>query len=269
MADDPSATTAPAPPEDASATPLEELAPRPKKQRRGRIPWLRNLLGLLAAAAFVAGPVLAWRRELPALAGFGLFAAGGLLSLLLVVAGVVSLLRGRRFGIGAQLATLVGLVFVGLAAPARDLPRINDFTTDLADPPAFRHAGSVPANAGRDLGYPADFGTEQRKCCSDLGPVEVAADADVAFAHVRRAAERMPDWSITAVDAEGRTIEAVATTLIFGFQDDVVIRVRPAGEGRSRVDMRSKSRDGRGDVGANAARIRAFLRAVEVRGEVG
>jgi uncharacterized protein (DUF1499 family) len=50
----------------------------------------------------------------------------------------------------------------------------------------------------------------------------------------------------------------VATTRWFGFKDDVAIRISPAGAG-SRVDMRSRSRVGRSDLGANARRIREFL----------
>jgi uncharacterized protein (DUF1499 family) len=71
-------------------------------------------------------------------------------------------------------------------------------------------------------------------------------------------AARSLGWRIVATDGiEGR-IEATATTAWFGFQDDVVIRVQPAGQG-SRVDIRSASRVGRSDVGANAKRIREFL----------
>ena len=43
----------------------------------------------------------------------------------------------------------------------------------------------------------------------------------------------------------------------FGFVDDIVIRVR-ATESGSEVDLRSVSRVGRSDLGANAARIEAF-----------
>ena len=59
---------------------------------------------------------------------------------------------------------------------------------------------------------------------------------------------------------EGR-IEAVARTLWFGFEDDVVIRVRATAAG-SRIDMRSRSRVGVSDLGANAERIRRFARRV-------
>ncbi len=62
---------------------------------------------------------------------------------------------------------------------------------------------------------------------------------------------------VAAEEKEGR-IEAVATTRWFGFKDDVVVRVSPAAGG-SRIDVRSKSRVGRSDVGANARRIERFL----------
>jgi uncharacterized protein (DUF1499 family) len=66
-------------------------------------------------------------------------------------------------------------------------------------------------------------------------------------------------WAIAAqVPDEGR-IEATATTFWFGFKDDVVIRLRPEAGG-TRVDVRSESRVGGSDVGANAARIRAYSR---------
>ena len=55
----------------------------------------------------------------------------------------------------------------------------------------------------------------------------------------------------------------IATTRLFGFHDDIAIRIRPDGAQGSRVDVRSKSRDGKGDIGANAARIRAFVGELE------
>jgi uncharacterized protein (DUF1499 family) len=68
-----------------------------------------------------------------------------------------------------------------------------------------------------------------------------------------------------AADAREGRIEATDTTRWFGFKDDVVIRVRPDAAG-SRVDVRSKSRVGRGDAGANAARIRRFRSELQAGG---
>ena len=53
------------------------------------------------------------------------------------------------------------------------------------------------------------------------------------------------------------TIEATATTRLFKFKDDVTITVTNEG-GASVVNVRSKSRIGKGDLGTNARRIRAF-----------
>jgi uncharacterized protein (DUF1499 family) len=53
-------------------------------------------------------------------------------------------------------------------------------------------------------------------------------------------------------------IEATQASFWFGFVDDIVIRVEPVGS-RSRVDMRSHARQGRGDLGVNAARIRRYM----------
>jgi len=69
------------------------------------------------------------------------------------------------------------------------------------------------------------------------------------------------DLRITYRGMQG-TVEAVSESKVFGFQDDVAVRIVPAGAG-SRIDVRSKSRVGRSDVGANARRIQEFLTRVE------
>ncbi len=71
-------------------------------------------------------------------------------------------------------------------------------------------------------------------------------------------------WDLVAADAAAGRIEATDTTFWMGFKDDLVIRVR-ATDGGSQVDVRSLSCVGGGDVGANAKRIRAYLKALKVR----
>jgi len=171
--------------------------------------------------------------------------------------------RGRGVPRGGAIAMVLGLLFQILAARGAGSPRINDFSTDLAYPPEFMHAQSLPANAGRDLGYPRSYAVIQRACCADVLPARVPLDRDTTFEVAREVAERMPSWTITQADPKTALIEAVATTRLFGFQDDIVIRVRPETAKSTRVDMRSKSRDGKGDIGANAARIRTYIATVE------
>jgi uncharacterized protein (DUF1499 family) len=50
--------------------------------------------------------------------------------------------------------------------------------------------------------------------------------------------------------------------MLFGFKDDVVIRVRPLDAG-SVIDVRSLSRIGGSDFGTNARRVRAYLRRLQ------
>ena len=98
---------------------------------------------------------------------------------------------------------------------------------------------------------------QQRKAYPDLAPLDLSMPPGDAFTKAIAVARAM-GWEIVAQKpAEGR-IEATATTAWFGFKDDIVIRVAETAGG-SRIDVRSKSRVGRSDVGANAARIRAYL----------
>jgi uncharacterized protein (DUF1499 family) len=227
-----------------------------------------DLLGLVAMGFFVLGPLLAWLRLVPALVGFALFALGGLLALVVTLLAVIRAARGRGFGRGGVLAASVAaLVFVWSAARSGGGPRINDFTTDPSDPPTYKQATSEPANAQRDMAYPAAFAEVQRECCPDLAPIALANVAPAAaFTEVETVAAGMPSWHITRRDPAAGELEAVATTALFGFQDDVAIRVRPdPSSGGSRVDVRSKSRDGQGDMGTNAARIRTFRDALAAR----
>ncbi len=87
-----------------------------------------------------------------------------------------------------------------------------------------------------------------------------------ALERARQIAESQPSWRVTHTDAAAGTVEAIATTRLFHFQDDIAVRVRPGTEGGSLVDMRSKSRVGKGDMGANAARIRQFMVALRTAG---
>ena len=133
----------------------------------------------------------------------------------------------------------------------KTLPYINDITTDTERLPQF----SPPKT------YQSHFAELQQIGYPDLRPLELALPPKQAFARAAETA-RGQGWEITALDERAGTIEAVVTTRWFGFKDDVVIRITPAGAG-SRVDMRSKSRVGRSDAGANAHRIREFLTRME------
>lgn len=94
-----------------------------------------------------------------------------------------------------------------------------------------------------------------------IQPLRLPAPPEVVFAAVRRVAAEMPGWRRIVVDDATRELRAEAVTRIFRFVDDVTVRVAAEGTG-SRVWMRSRSRLGKGDLGANARRIRTFLAAL-------
>ena len=70
---------------------------------------------------------------------------------------------------------------------------------------------------------------------------------------------------IVSSDADSGRIEATATTLLFGFKDDVVVRIVENEAGGVSIDVRSKSRVGKSDLGQNAKRIRQFMENLTLR----
>jgi uncharacterized protein (DUF1499 family) len=100
-----------------------------------------------------------------------------------------------------------------------------------------------------------------RESYPDLASLAVPDAPADALLRAERAAESL-GWEVIAKDGSRGTLYARDETALFRFVDDVVVRVTPTDDG-SLIDVRSKSRDGRGDLGANAARIRALLEALQ------
>jgi uncharacterized protein (DUF1499 family) len=175
--------------------------------------------------------------------------------------------RGLRLAwLGLLVAALVAGPPLWFAGHAVRLPSIHDISTDTDNPPRFVAVVALRAGSPNPVDYAADTATQQRSAYPDIVPMALEVPPARAFDFADRAARAM-GWEIVAlVPAEGR-IEATATTLMFGFKDDVVIRVSTAGSG-SRIDVRSLSRVGRSDLGANARRVRAYMKelASQVRG---
>lgn len=147
------------------------------------------------------------------------------------------------------------------------VPPIHDITTDPDNPPAFTAVVAArTAGGGNPVAYEgAKIAEQQRQAYPDIAPLSLALPRDVAFNRALDAAQRM-GWTIVAADDTAGRIEASDRSRWFGFTDDIVIRITPAGSG-SRVDIRSSSRLGRSDFGVNAARIRAYLGALRTAAE--
>jgi uncharacterized protein (DUF1499 family) len=202
--------------------------------------------------------------------GFGIFvlswALGGLISIAL---GLLAWRRARkdsRSPAAGQRGFLGGaLLMIALVTATLRIgaPPIHDITTSPDDAPAYRTALHHADNASRDLTYPeggVEVIAEQRRAYPDLRPIELDLDPDAAHAAALEAAEGIGLAISFSSRVEGR-IEAYSVSSVFAFVDDFVVRVRPAISG-SVIDVRSTSRVGRSDLGANAARIRSFAEAL-------
>lgn len=201
------------------------------------------------------------------LLGYGAY--GGLAAGLLAVCGGILAGRKRQMtGIFLAAAAITGGLAVA-AVPlswrlqAKQLPAIHDITTDSLHPPEFVAILPLRRNAPNPAVYGGPALAEQQKRAYADIRTEVM-DLPLARAFERAlATARQEGWRIVAVDpAQGR-IEATDTTFWFGFTDDIVIRVAPAGE-RTLLDIRSVSRVGKSDVGTNARRIRSYLKRLRM-----
>ena len=194
----------------------------------------------------------------------------GVSVLLALVGASLALVGGIKTGqwLPAGTAIVVGLAIVSVPSAvilsARGNPAIHDITTDMDNPPAFVAVLPLRAGAANPPEYAgAETAAQQRRAYPDVQPPVLRSSAGETFDRAL-AAVRDLGWEVVASDRAAGRIEAVDTTFWFGVKDDVVIRIAetpPAGG--TRVDVRSKSRVGVGDLGTNAGRVRELLRRLQ------
>lgn len=160
-------------------------------------------------------------------------------------------------------ALIVALLAVAppliLRQQARAVPPIHDITTDFADPPQFVALQPARQDAPNGAAYGGpEIAAQQQKAYADIRPLALKAPPAQTLQHAIDAARAL-GWEVVSTDAASGRVEATDTTWWFGFKDDIVVRVRPDAAGGSRVDVRSVSRVGESDLGANAARVRKYL----------
>ncbi len=183
------------------------------------------------------------------------------------IALLTRLLWRRALGRGGVIAALAGLVLSGILLyfplswnlTRGKYPPLHDISTDPTDPPAF--AAVLPARqaeSGNSTVYDPHEAVLQKQFYPDIAPVTTTLDPAASFAQALATAQAMSGWRIITEDAKTGRIEASQSSRWFGFTDDIVIRVATAEPG-SRIDVRSEARQGRGDFGVNAARVRAYL----------
>jgi len=158
---------------------------------------------------------------------------------------------------GMVLSLPLVVFIVNFEYAAKVYPPINDITTDTEDPPTF---WDVP----NPVTYPGDKVAElQRQAYPHIKPLEVNMEPADTFKLASDVARDM-GWKIVAENSSDMQIEAIATSILFGFEDYVGIRLQDD-NGHTRVDVRSHSRLGRIDRGVNAKRILTYLNALQQR----
>ncbi|MGH8245360.1 MAG: DUF1499 domain-containing protein [Gammaproteobacteria bacterium] len=163
--------------------------------------------------------------------------------------GLVTLLAGLA-PIGGTFA-MVGPIMLGP-------PMIHDISTDLSEPPEFVVAKTLRSAHENPLDHEGEkVASQQRQAYPDIAPLQSDLNPQEAFSRALGTAQKLK-WTVTREDADQGVIEAYDKTTLFGFIDDIAIRIRPGAAG-SRIDVRSVSRVGLSDVGKNAARIRTFM----------
>ena len=222
-------------------------------------------VGLIALAALPVG-ALGHRFGLLDLAiGSALVFSGIVLATIVLVLGVATLIfvytrRRRADRMPALIGLAASVVVLVVTAPyyvALSLPMTNDVTTDRDDPPVFEQVAAESAPGANLLDYTETEAQVQAEGYPDLVGVRESGGADVSFGKAVDVARAL-GWDVVSENAGTGLIEATATTFWFGFQDDVAIRVRRE-DNETVVDLRSASRVGLHDLGANAERIRAFV----------
>ncbi|MDH3460730.1 MAG: DUF1499 domain-containing protein [Burkholderiaceae bacterium] len=234
------------------------------------IAWAALVLSLACGImVLVAGPGyrMAWWSFVTGIqtirwaATFALVAA----ALGLIVVPMALRANARRSLQVAMAGALVGLVVatppIVLWLRAQHLPRIHDISTDTDNPPPFVAVVPLRLDADNPVAYQAGTAAQQQQAYPDVAPLVLKVLPAQAFARAGQAVQAM-GWTMVAVSPQDLRIEATDSSPLFGFKDDVVVRVssHPAG---SRVDVRSQSRVGVSDIGVNAKRIRSFLKRID------
>ncbi len=244
-------------------------------EHRSKLAAASARLAALSVPVLIIAAIGHRARMLEATATYAVMALGfslAALAAIMALAAFTGIWRDGRKGAGAATRGLiVGLLVLALPAMGAwkvvTLPRLIDISTDPTDPPQFE---SAQADRAPDDQTITDPGDDEIAAQQDAYPDIVPRHYPVSTARVYDEAKTIVDgrhWRILVARAPSETdetahLEAVATTLIFGFRQDVVIRIVPDGDG-ALVDMRSAARNAAHDLGADADRIRSFFKDLD------
>ncbi len=251
--------------------------------------WARRI-ALFSLAATVLSIIVVRSGALEIVPALSTFAGALMLAVVAIVLAVSALIVIWFEGIAgmkqALAALVIGVALIAypayLGIKASRLPAIYDITTDPIDPPRFDAIARLRPRDANPITYEGLYAAEQQHAAySDIEPdltdstAQEAYDAALKVITKRKwrivdarppqggqpAAPNVRNPAAATAGREG-IIEAIARTPIMGFRDDVVVRIRATSDG-ARIDVRSASRYGRHDFGANAARVRNLINDVD------
>ena len=236
--------------------------------------WAKAILvgGVVAVCCVLVGAIGVRIGLWPYGTGFTFLTGGAVLSVMGLFLGIIAYvvclrkgLRAERSGIliGILLSAVI-LAQLGVQYSAvTSVPVIHNISTDTIEPPVFNKLIAIrEAEGANPLAYDAEvLAAQQQAAYPEVKTLVSSQPTKVLF---NQAMIVLQDLGLEIVneDTAAGMIEATATTFWFGFKDDVVVRVRSTVNG-SIVDVRSVSRVGQSDLGANAKRIRAILAGLE------
>ncbi|QHJ11967.1 hypothetical protein FX988_02208 [Paraglaciecola mesophila] len=190
---------------------------------------------------------------------FGVYA--GIAALVLILIQIIFMRKNISWA-GVAVSAVLALVAVGLPmsmmSKAKSVPPIHDISTDLTNPPKFVAIVALRADASNPVEYAGEeTAKQQREAYPELTTQKYSQSTDQLFDATESAVNSL-GWELVNADKSLGIIEATETTTWFGFKDDVVVRIRTTGE-ESFLDVRSKSRVGKSDLGKNAERIHTLI----------
>jgi hypothetical protein len=237
-------------------------------------------IAIFSASLVVVGLLLHRLTSFPTPVALNLFFVAFVGATVALLAGLIALAQIWHSGYGGAGGAAVGILLPLLMAvwplayvqAYRNMPALNDVTTDLASPPRFTALAKQRVENGNGPIYPAArFAEVQQKGYPDLRTFVIERPVEESFELVEETAARLR-WKVVASEApvgktaKGGVLEATDQTLVMGFTDDIVVRVE-GNLNRSRIDIRSASRFGSFDLGQNATRVRRFLAELKARSE--
>jgi hypothetical protein len=193
------------------------------------------------------------------LAGWGTFIA--IMALLILLYAIIKILQNNNTkGILISILGLILIIPILFGAfmfkyKSSKYPKINDVTTNIENPPSF---WEMP----NPMEYPKDkFAKLQKSGYPDLKSLKLKQPIKNVFQKVLKIV-KINRWELISEDIEEGQIEAISTSLLFGFKDEIVIRMKKKDD-ITIVDIRSRSRIGQIDRGVNARRIRSLIKALQ------